>query len=208
MKKSEKTSGANEKAVSKKTGGSAVTFPWKWVGVGAIALIIILSVILIRPSLPGGGSNNSNLPDECIQGKTLIVNFVVTLHVMVTDYRTNKVNYTHMIPNGIGTAQLNGQDCVRRIHTDYDYTPNSQPARIKVQSPDVRNFTLGNFFETWDNQTLAPDMILSYSTPQWRIVFKVNGVTIDDTDVNSPYHYENYRLYPDQNIEFYITYVA
>jgi len=205
LKKESKSAVSEGKGKQGTSNVSTVGFPWRWVGVGLVVFIIILAVLIIKP-IDFGNNPNGTVPVECIDGKTLQVNFQVTLHIMVTDYRTGKVNYTHMIPNGIGTAPINDKACTRRLHTDYDYTPGSQPAKIKVQSPDIRDFTLGDFFGVWDNQTLEPDKVMTYWTPEWRIVFKVNGITVDDTGTSPPYHYETYRLTPNLDIEFYIIY--
>ncbi len=205
LKKEVKSDASGGKGKQSTPKASAVGFPWRYVGVGAVVFIIILAVLVIKP-MNFGNNPPGTLPGECINDKTLQVNFAVTLHILVTDYRTGKDNYTHLIPNGIGTAPINDQACTRRLHTDYDYTPSNQPAKIKVQSPEVKDFALGDFFNIWDNQTLGPDKVLTYWTPDWRIVFKVNGVTVDDTRVSPPYHYETYKLIPNQDIEFYVIY--
>jgi hypothetical protein len=201
MKKQDKAGAAGEKPGSKKPKASVVAFPWKWVGVGAVALIIILSVIVIRPMLPGGNPTNSNVPEECIEGKTLQVNFVVSLHIIITSRDT-----TQLIPNGIGTDPIDGQSCTRRLHTGYDYNTSYQAARIHVESPETKDYTLGDFFFIWNNQSLGPGKVLSFWVDyQWRIVFKVNGAVLADTNTNPGYHYETFKLSADQDIVFYVS---
>jgi hypothetical protein len=204
MKKQDRVGGTGEKAESKKPKASVVAFPWKWIGVGAVALIIILSVIVIRPLLPGGGSTNPNVPEECIEGKTLKIDFDVSLHIFITDDHRN--NYTQLIPNGIGTDPIDGQSCTRRLHTGYDYNTSYQAARIHVESPESGDYTLGDFFLVWNNQSLGPGKVLSFwLSGGWRIVFKVNGAVLADTNINPTYHYETFRLIADQDIVFYVS---
>jgi hypothetical protein len=206
IRKQEKVGDAGKKGESKKPKASVVAFPWKWVGVGAIALIIVFSVIMIRPLLPGGGSTNPNVPEECIEGKTLTIDFVVSLHIFITDASTHRDNYTQLIPHGIGTDPIGGQSCTRRMHTGYDYNSSSEATRIHVESPEEKTYTLGDFFLIWYNQTLGPGKVLSFWYESgWRIIFKVNGAVVADTSTNLGYHYETFVLSADQNIIFYIS---
>ena len=202
MKKQEKVGGTGEGAGSKKLTGPSVGFPWKWVGVGVVVFIIILSVIILRPILPGSNPTNSNASGECINGKTLVVDYVVSLQIFITD--SHRDNYTQLIPHGIGTDPVNGQACTRRLHTEYDYNSSNQAAKIHVESPEEKNFTLGDFFYIWNNQSIGPDAILSFQHPPWRIVFQDNDGLVADTNTNPGYHYEAYRLRPDRNLVFHV----
>ncbi len=201
------------KSSSKARRGSAVTFPLKWIVVGIIVMAMIGSVVVIKPGLPSGPDDNPNTtPAECIEGKTIQASFTLTLHIYVTDLSVGKDNYTHPITNNLGKDPIDDKTCTRRLYTgsEDEYDASRDAAIIHVQSPEARDYTLGDFFSiAWHNQTLAPGKILSYWYEQpygWRIVMKVNGQVISDTDNDlGSYHYENYLLRPDRIIDFYVS---
>ncbi len=77
------------------------------------------------------------------------------------------------IPNGIGISPT----CTHPLHTHSDYTPATQPAKIHVETPVARTFTLGDFFHIW-GQTLTPTQVLSYANDGTNTVrMTVNGAS-------------------------------
>jgi len=200
--------GDSKRTKGKSPRGGGVGFPWRLIVVGIVVLTMIGSILVIRPGSPPAPDGNGSIPAECVQGKTLVVNFDVKLHLYVTDPATHKNNFTHLIPNDLGKDPIDGQACTRSLSTGSasEYNASSQDAVIHVQSPEAKNFTLGDFFLLWSGQTLEPGKVASYWTNYgWRIVMKVNGAVVADTNVNPLYAYAALKLAPNQNIDFYVS---
>ncbi len=62
-----------------------------------------------------------------------------------------------IIPTNVGRTAT----CTKPLHThDGEYVPQSQPARIHVESPVARAFTLRDFFTVW-GRTFTPTQVVS-----------------------------------------------
>lgn len=73
------------------------------------------------------------------------------------------------VPADIGV----GPTCMTALHT---HTPDGI---IHVESPEIRDFTLGDFFAVW-NQPFSKDEILTYkANAMHRVRITVNGVEVD-----------------------------
>ncbi|MFA5895870.1 MAG: hypothetical protein WC985_03080 [Thermoplasmata archaeon] len=70
------------------------------------------------------------------------------------------------VPYNIGVSPT----CVKAVHThDTGYDPATQAAKIHVESPIVRDFTLSDFFRVW-GRTLTPTQVLGCAADGTRVV--------------------------------------
>jgi hypothetical protein len=77
--------------------------------------------------------------DSCINELQVPYHIHITLHIFVDG--------NHLpIPTNVGRSPA----CTKPLHThDGEYDPNTQPARLHVESPIAMSFTLGDFFAIW-----------------------------------------------------------
>ena len=104
---------------------------------------IIVGVVLLAAGgyvvAPYLDPNRSFNRDSCINEFAISYHIHITLHLFIDS--------NHMpIPTNVGRTPA----CTKPLHThDGEYDPNTQPARIHVEAPVVRSFTLGDFFAIW-----------------------------------------------------------
>jgi len=192
-----------KKSEAKSPKAPIVGFPWRWVGVSALVLIIVLAVIVIKPGSPSG--TNPNVPEECIEGKTLARSFTWRLHIHYTNLQVIPAvhNYTHPIPHDIGKEPINDQQCTRRMYSgsSSEYNSSRDPAIIHVNSPEPKTYYLMDWFKIWGqdlNSTPEHKFVVSYGEPTWTITLTVD---FGNPPTNK---WENIELTQDRLIDFYI----
>jgi len=143
---------------------AAVSFRLRRVHVIVLAVLVAVGVgaVAVAPYLSPYAQLS---PDTCINETRVVYHIHVWLNIYIQGGR-------YPIPNNLG----NQPGCMKVLHTHADYDPYTEPAKIHVESPVVRSFTLGDFFHVW-GQPFSSTQILSYTADATNsITMTVNGV--------------------------------
>jgi hypothetical protein len=103
---------------------------------------IVASVVLLAAGgflvAPYFDPNREFDRDSCITSE--VFHLHLTLHIFIDG------NNHLPIPTNVGRTST----CIKPLHThDGEYDPNTEGARIHVEGPVARSFTLGDFFHVW-----------------------------------------------------------
>ena len=132
-------------------------------------VVVVAAILLIGAgayvAAPYLRPNRNFSVDSCIDNLGIAYHIHPQLSMFIQGSR-------YAIANGIGIQP----GCTRPLHTHPDYNPATEPAKIHVESPIAREFTLSDFFHVW-GQTLTPTQVLGYANDGTNVVrMMVNGV--------------------------------
>ncbi len=139
--------------------------PALWWGLGAIASIAVLAVVFaVATSSSRNAASARTTRDVALACTTdMATQFHIHPHL---DIIIN--GQPQLIPANIGITPA----CLSALHT------HDTSGTIHVESPEQRDFTLGDFFAVW-HQPFNQNQILEYKTDQTHVIQEtVNGRTV------------------------------
>ncbi|HSR89646.1 MAG TPA: hypothetical protein VLK22_04645 [Candidatus Udaeobacter sp.] len=150
-----------------------------WWIVGLISIIFII-LIIKAATKPAKIKNNAQLLASCTTDMATQFHIHPYLKIIIN-------SQPQEIPANIGISS----ECMHAIHT-HDNT-----GKIHVESPEKRDFTLGDFFLIWQ-KTFNKNQILNYKADAAHIIGEtVNGLVVND--------YENTILRDNDQIVIYYS---
>lgn len=156
--------------MSNKQPSSAI---WWIVGILAIGLVFIITNASKAPSSPEKSPLSKTNREVALSCTTdMATKFHIHPNLKIMAY-----GQLQEIPADIGVNNI----CMHPLHT------HDASGKIHVESPEKRDFTLGDFFAVW-NKTFTKDQILDYKVDETHIIREtVNGkevTTFENTILN------------------------
>ncbi len=132
-------------------------------GAITIVVIVVLGFLIFRNSKPLSSKTNREVALTCTTDMATQFHIHPNLKIMIN-------GEPQAIPTNIGVTPT----CMTSLHT------HDNSGKIHTESPEKRDFTLGDFFAVW-NKTLTKDQILDYKVGDTHIIRQtVNGREVQD----------------------------
>ena len=151
---------------------------------GLVVLIAVLAAVLFNKKetvAPPAVQNNAAAPADTKPQADCVTHGNLGMHIHpVIEITINGQPQT--IPSNIGITD----DCMQSIHT-HDAT-----GKIHIESPEVREFMLKDFFAAWGKQFSKDQILDAKADAQHRVVLRVDGQVSEA--------YENLILKDNQKI--------
>lgn len=128
-----------------------------------IIIIVIVVILMVSPRFFRGklleGKTSREIANQCVNHEGIGMHIHPELRIIIDGQELQ-------VPSNIGVSSA----CMKAIHT-HDAT-----GKIHIESPIVKDFTLGDFFDVWQQPFNKNELFDKTVDDKHRIVLMVNGV--------------------------------